>query len=315
MRFRTALLFSAAALSACSTDPKPTQLQTPTGPFKIAITIDDLPVHGAPPKSMTVLQINRQMVEAIQAARIPTMAFVNGKWIEEDPANIAALEVWRDARIPLANHSWAHLDFNEQTVDAYKEQVTRNEPLLDKVDVAGGKRWFRFPYLREGIDPAKRVQMRSFLAGRGYKIAGVSMDFSDWQFNFAYSRCADAGDTKAIARMEDMYLQAARDHVNHSRSLGQAIYGRDIPQVQLMHVGAMSARMMPRLIDLYRSMGAQFVTLAEAQSDPAYAEDNDLRLPPRSQYIGTRAQALGIQFTHPKNNEPELAAMCSGANP
>ena len=315
MRSKLLILLGATMLAGCTTARETAQLPIPTGPFKLAITIDDLPVHGSAPSGMTALQVNRQMVDAIKAARIPAMGFVNGKWIEEDPGNIAALEVWRDAGIPLSNHSWAHLDFNTQTLDAYKQQVTRNEPLLDKVDVGGGKRWFRFPYLREGEDPAKRVQIRRFLADRGYKIAGVSMDFSDWQFNYTYGRCVDSNDTKAIQRMEEMYLEAARDHVNHSRSLGQAIYGRDIPQVQLMHVGAMSARMMPRLIELYRSMGAQFVTLAEAQADPAYAEDNDLRLPARSQYIGSRAGALGIKFTHPKDNEPVLAAMCGGANP
>jgi peptidoglycan/xylan/chitin deacetylase (PgdA/CDA1 family) len=315
MLYRLGVLISAIILAGCATQPAAVQSRMPSGPFKMAITIDDLPVHGSTPKNMTAVQVNRQMVDAITAAGIPAMGFVNGKWIEEDPGNIAALEIWRDAGIPLANHSWAHLDFNTQTLEAYKQQVTRNEPLLEQVDRAGGKRWFRFPYLREGEDPAKRAQIRTFLADRGYKIAGVSMDFADWQFNYAYGRCADAGDTRAVHRMEEMYLQAARDHVNHSRMLGRAIYGREIPQVQLMHVGAMSARMMPRLIDLYRSMGAQFVTLAEAQSDPAYAEDNNLRLPARSQYIGSRAQALGIKFTHPRDNEAELGAMCSGANP
>lgn len=308
MKLRLLLTIAAAiALASCTTSREP---EVPIGPFKMAITIDDLPVHGPVPSRMTPLLINRQMVDAIRAAGVPAMGFVNGHWIEKDPRNLAALEVWRDAGIPLANHSWSHLNFNGQTVEAYKQEITRNEPLLDKVDVAGGKRWFRFPFLGEGDDPAKRAQIRTFLAERGYKIAGVSMDFSDWQFNTAYGRCKDAGDAEALARMEGMYLQAARDHVHHSRRLGRAIYGREIPQVQLMHVGAMSAHMMPRLIDLYRSMGAQFVSLREAQSDPAYAEDNDPRLPARSQFIGSRAQAMGVQFTHPKDNEAELAAMC-----
>ena len=314
MRFKSAFFLSAAVLAGCTTAPQTAQLPTPSGPFKIAITIDDLPVHGPTPAGLTPLQINRQMVDAIRAARIPTMGFVNGQWVEKDPSNLAALEVWRDAGIPLANHSWAHLNFNAVGVEGYKSEITRNEPLLDKVDAAGGKRWFRFPFLGEGDDPAKRAQIRRFLADRGYKLAGVTMDFSDWQFNNAYGRCFNAGDQKAIRRMEDMYLKAVRDHVHHSRQLGLAIYGRDIPQVQLMHVGAMSARMMPRMIELYRSLGAQFVTLAEAQSDPAYAEDNNPRLPARSQFIGSRAQALEIKFEYPKDNEPVLERMCAGTN-
>lgn len=310
MPARIIAVLGGLALASCTSLPGSDTPAAPSGPFKLAITIDDLPVHGGIPNGMTALDVNRQMVEAIKAADIPTMGFVNGSWVEKDPSNLAAVEVWRDAGIPLANHSWSHLNFNDLTLDAYKQEIVRNEPLLDKVDPAGGKRWFRFPFLAEGNDPSKRAQIRGFLADRGYKIAGVTMDFSDWQFNSAYTRCRNAGDQRAIRRMEDMYLRAARDHVHHSRRLGLAIYGREIPQVQLMHVGALSARLMPRLIDLYRSMGAQFVTLSEAQADPAYAEDNDLRLPARSQFIGARAQALGARFNQPADNQAKLEAMC-----
>lgn len=312
MRARITAAFGALALASCTSLPRSDTPAAPSGPFKLAITIDDLPVHGGIPNGMTALDVNRQMVEAIKAADIPTIGFVNGSWVEKDPSALPALEVWRRAGIPLANHSWSHLNFNDLTLDAYKQEIVRNEPLLDKIDPAAGKRWFRFPFLAEGNDPAKRAQIRRFLADRGYKIAGVTMDFSDWQFNSAYTRCRNANDGRAIRRIEDMYLQAAREHVYHSRRLGHAIYGREIPQVQLMHVGALSARLMPRLIDQYRSMGAQFVSLSEAQMDPAYAEDNDLRLPARSQFINARAQALGVTLNYPKDNEATLAAMCSG---
>ena len=46
-----------------------------------------------------------------------------------------------------------------------------------------------------------------------------------------------------------------------------------------MHVGAMDAEMLPRLIDLYKKHGFTFVTLQEAEKDPAYAADLDLSLP------------------------------------
>jgi peptidoglycan/xylan/chitin deacetylase (PgdA/CDA1 family) len=310
MRSLITAVIAALTLASCTSVPRVSTPATPTGPFKLAITIDDLPVHGGIPNGMSATDINRQMVEAIKAAGIPTMGFINGQWVEKDPANLAALQVWQAAGIPLANHSWAHLNFNDVPLDAYKQEIVRNEPLLDKVDPAGGKRWFRFPFLAEGEDAAKRAQIRSFLADRGYKIAGVTMDFSDWQYNSTYTRCRNAGDQRAIRRMEDMYLQAARDHVHHSRRLSRAIYGRDIPQVQLMHVGALSARLMPRLIELYRSMGAQFISLPEAQADPAYAEDNNLRLPARSQFINARAQALGVRLNHPADNQTTLDAMC-----
>jgi hypothetical protein len=76
------------------------------------------------------------------------------------------------------------------------------------------------------------------------------------------------------------YLAAADDSIRHYRQLSQTLYGRDIPYVLLMHVGAFDARMLPRLLELYRSRGFEFVTLQQAESDDFYREDTDLNLPP-----------------------------------
>jgi hypothetical protein len=47
-----------------------------------------------------------------------------------------------------------------------------------------------------------------------------------------------------------------------------------------MHIGALDAEMLPRLIELYRSRGFQFVTLQRAESDEFYRTSTDLSLPP-----------------------------------
>jgi peptidoglycan-N-acetylglucosamine deacetylase len=311
MAIRTWLALAAIALAGCTTPSQDRVDGTAADSFKLAITIDDLPVHGPIPAGTTAFDVNRQMLDGIKATRVSgVMGFVNGHWVEQDPANAAVVDLWRKAGIPLGNHSWSHPNLNALSVEAFKQEIVRNEPILQRQDAGHEWRWFRYPFLAEGDDLAKRTEIRTFLADRGYRIAGVSMDFSDWQFNTAYARCRDANDRASLVRIEDMYLDAARDHVHHSRRLGRAIYGREIPQVLLVHVGAVSAHMMPRLIALYRSMGARFVPLAEAQADPAYAEDNDPRLAPRPQFLGRRAQARGIPIDYPEDRGPELESMC-----
>ena len=44
-----------------------------------------------------------------------------------------------------------------------------------------------------------------------------------------------------------MYLAAAEESIAVSRGTAQKLYRRDIPYVLLMHVSAMSARMMPKV--------------------------------------------------------------------
>lgn len=297
---------AACLLGGCATVP-------PAEAPKIAITIDDLPVHGPMPRGVTALDVNRQMIRAIQRAGTPGVTvFINGHWLEKQPETTAALQAWEDAGIAVGSHSWSHPNLNNVTADQYRQEISRNEPVVERF--ANGKdwHWYRYPYLAEGDDLAKRAEIRTFLADRGYKIAGVSMDFSDWKWTAVYVRCHDAGNQAAIKKLERMYMDAAQAGITYNQRLAKAIYGRDIAHVQLMHVSAFSARMMPRLLELYRKAGFRFVSLPEAQADPAYAEDNDPRLPPRPQFIGQRPTISGVTVTPPTDYTAELDAMCPG---
>ena len=76
--------------------------------------------------------------------------------------------------------------------------------------------------------------------------------------------------------MHDLYLASADGAITPTRALSKEVYGRDIPYVLLMHIGAFDARMLPELIALYRSRGFTFVSLPEAEKDPAYSDDADI---------------------------------------
>jgi hypothetical protein len=86
-------------------------------------------------------------------------------------------------------------------------------------------------------------------------------------------------DAAGIAKLEESYLKVADAEVDHARAIAKAVWGNDIPYVLLMHVGAMDAEMLPKLIELYKKRGFTFVTLQDAEKDPAYAADVDLSLP------------------------------------
>jgi peptidoglycan/xylan/chitin deacetylase (PgdA/CDA1 family) len=211
--------------------------------------------------------------------RKPTV-FVNGLRIEQQPADAGVLQAWRRAGFPLGNHGWSHMDLNQHALEAFEADVSQNEPLLSTWMKDEDWHWFRFPFLSEGDAPVKSAIVRIFLAQHGYKIAGVTMSFGDYEWNEPYARCKTKGDDKAITSLENSYLAAADESITYYRQLSRTLYGRDIPYVLLMHVGAFDAEMLPRLLRLYSSRGFKFVTLAEAESNEFYRQDIDLRLPP-----------------------------------
>ncbi len=166
--------------------------------------------------------------------------------------------------------------------------------LLQRIGAGADWHWFRYPFLQEGTDPAKRAEVRRFLASHGYHIAQVTMDFADYAYNEPYARCLAKDDQAAVARLEQAYLDSARENARGFRTLSKALYGRDIPYVLLMHIGAFDAHMLPRLIALYRELGFRFVTLPEAERDPAYASDVDPSQPPEPVGLVAKARAKGI---------------------
>jgi len=311
MNARSCLLISIAALAvqACTTPAG-----APAGDdLRIAITIDDLPVHGATPPGVSANDVNAEMIGALRAVQAPAFTFVNAVGVERQPETAQALGGWHAAGFPLGNHTWSHRHLSEMTTSEFEAEVVKNEPVLRQYGGNSDWRWFRYPFLDEGETPAKRIAARQVLAKHGYRVAGVTMSFSDWAFTAPYARCAAAGDRAAMAEMERIYLQSVKENVVSSRENARKLYGRDIPYVLLMHVSALSARMMPQVIQTYRAAGFRIVTLQEAESDPVYDGYTDLTqaAPPSD---GELARAKGVTLSAAPDYQARLNAMCGASS-
>jgi peptidoglycan/xylan/chitin deacetylase (PgdA/CDA1 family) len=242
---------------------------------QISITFDDLPAHNVLPPGETRLQVVTEIIQAVSAAHLPApYGFINGIRTEEEPETKRVLDAWRDAGFPLGNHTWSHMNLNQHSLAEFETDTIKNEPLLQTEMGDADWHWFRFPYLAEGDTQAKRAGIRAFLGKHGYKIAGVTMSFSDYNWNAPYARCRSKGDEASIVLLEDSYISAAEQSIGYYRQMSKVLYGRDIPYVLLMHLGAFDARMLPQLLDVYRKRGFTFVSLSEAQKDKFYLRDN-----------------------------------------
>jgi peptidoglycan/xylan/chitin deacetylase (PgdA/CDA1 family) len=277
----------------------------------MAVTFDDLPVHGAMPPGLTRLEIAQSILKTLKREKLPPVyGFINGGRGEEDPTSLSVLQTWRRAGQPLGNHTWAHLDLNKESPEEFEAEVLRNEPMLRKLMGKGDWHWLRYPFLHEGDTVEKRRAVRAWLSAHGYKIAEVSMDFEDYLWNEPYARCAAKHDEPSIQKLHDSYLAVADQYYAVFRELAQLVYGRDVKYVLLMHVGAFDARMLPELLALYRAKGVQFVSLQDALSDPVYREDPDIGEPAGGAFLELMMQTKQIKF--PPNSKPykELEAMC-----
>jgi peptidoglycan/xylan/chitin deacetylase (PgdA/CDA1 family) len=281
------------------------------GAQQVAITFDDLPAHGPLPPGETRIEVANQVIHALQKAHAPpTYGFVNGVLVQQQPDTVGVLGAWLAAGNPLGNHTWAHMNLNQNSLPAFQEEITHNEQLLQLQMKDGDWHWFRFPYLAEGDTTEKSLGVRAFLAQHGYKIAAVTMSFGDYEWNEPYARCSAKKDLKEIEWLEHTYLQAADQDIRFRRSLSKSLYGHDIPYVLLMHIGAFDARMLPRLLNQYKRRGFEFVPLEQAEADPFYKFDVNPKLLSAGDTLEGAANEKHIPFPPREDFSKKLDAVC-----
>jgi peptidoglycan/xylan/chitin deacetylase (PgdA/CDA1 family) len=242
--------------------------------FDIAITVDDLPYHGDLPAGMTRIGIAAQYLQILKAHGVPqAYGFVNAAKLAQTPGSDAVLDAWRAAGYPLGNHTFTHLNLDRAaSLEAWQADLIAGEPAVAQRMAGLDWHYLRFPNLSTGATRERHDGAADLLAARGYKVAHVSVSFDDFAPSEAYARCMAKGDQATIALMEKDFLNSVGDEIARMKTVSRTVYGRMIPQVLLAHLGPWSVRTLPAVLDRLDAAGAHYVTLEQAQADPAYKE-------------------------------------------
>jgi len=295
---RPLTLTAIVALSLLAADGLQTRAAPPSAEDAhpaVALTFDDLPVHGPLPPGLGRAQVARAILAVLRGHHAPpTYGFVNAKALETAPETAEVLQLWREAGHPLGSHTYSHMDLDANTVEAFERDLEGDEPALRRYAGDADWHWLRFPYLHEGETLEKRRAVRRYLSGRGYRVAQVTMSFDDYAYNDPYARCLATDSPAGVAALEDSYVQRAGASIDAAQALARAVYGRDIAHVMLLHIGAFETVMLPRLLDMLAERGFRLVSLPEAQADPAYAIDPDVAMPGGSTLLDQMAKAKGL---------------------
>ena len=244
---------------------------------EIAITVDDLPASNAYYMDAgTITEINSKIVTTLHDQKIPAIGFVNENKLYksgEVDQRIHALAVWLDSGLDLGNHTFTHMSLNRGGLQAFEEDVVRGESvtriLLKQHNMT--MRFFRHPYLDTGRDLETRRQAEAFLAGRGYRIAPVTVDAWDWMFGSVYEDAKRRGDANLQQDLVRWYLAYTDAVLAWTEQLSRELVGYNIKHVLLLHTNQMEADHLKDLLDALRKRGYRFISLDDALADPAYS--------------------------------------------
>lgn len=278
---------------------------------RVAVTFDDLPMTGDAGRSSGefVLENTRKIVGTLKANAVPAIGFVNENKLNaagQREARTQALRAWLDAGMELGNHTYSHKSFYDTPTPAFEQEVMRGEPVTRQLLAEKAKRlrYFRHPFLNTGRTPAAKREFEKFLAGRGYAVAPVTIDNSEWIFAREYADALAKNDSEKARRVAEGYVPYMESMFDFYEKLSTELFGREIPQVLLVHANQLNGDHFGELIGMMRRRGYTFVPLDDALADPAYRSRDD--------YVGevgiSWLQRWLVTRGQPFRKEPEMSA-------
>ncbi|MFC0502069.1 polysaccharide deacetylase family protein [Asaia krungthepensis] len=266
---------------ACASEYRQPALGGPDAPalHAVAMTFDDLPyvmAPGASPQAnrAAALSANAAILDTLRRHAIPVTAFVNEDKVQALGAEGPRLvQRWNEGAFVLANHGFHHFDSNTLTPVQVEREITQGEATIGPLAHQAGRTltFFRFPYNHVGDTEAKRLALSDIVHRHGYRLAATTIDVEDYLFNDAYECAFAHARSDAMGKIERAYLDYVRVEIPYYRALDTRVMGREIPSIMLLHSNRLNAVVLPAIIDIFRKDGTRFITLEEAQADPAYA--------------------------------------------
>ena len=241
---------------------------------KVALTFDDLPALSLFNDQPYVNYLNIMLLRGLKRHHLPAIGFVNESKLDDidRTQQIANLRKWLDGGMNLGNHTFSHESPDALGAKGYVEDIARGEPVTRGLLAERHKplNWFRHPYLETGVPEAVKREIDDWLAGHGYRIAPVTIDADDWEFAEPYDDAISRHDEARRLRIRKQYLEYTERTVAWYQKASDALFGRQIAFVMLLHATRLNADCIDDLSDILKRRKLKGVTLDEAMKDPAY---------------------------------------------
>jgi peptidoglycan/xylan/chitin deacetylase (PgdA/CDA1 family)/ketosteroid isomerase-like protein len=274
-------------------------------PRPLLVTVDDLPIAtGKISDRAERKRVTDEMLAALSKHGVRAVGLVTWRNVR-DPSDVELLHRWLEAGHELGNHSYSHLDYTESAASAYLADVEQGRRKLQELlDRKKQKlRFFRFPFLREGDTRPKLDAMRAYLAKTGQRNLPVTIDTQDWSFDEPWLLALRSADREAAEEVAERYHASLRSAAAHYTPLGDRIFGREVPQILLLHANAIGAAQWDALFTWLSGQGYRFAAADEVLADPAFATPHA--------FVGPRGFSLWDRIRVERRNdatEKELVA-------
>ncbi|MCP9761822.1 polysaccharide deacetylase-like protein [Lacihabitans soyangensis] len=245
---------------------------------QVCFSIDDLPVvnYGINTPEFHN-QITDKLLSGLKKYDIQAIGFVNegkmydakGKVIAFKKAN---LEKWLKYGMDLGNHTLFHKDFNNVDFSDYMAKILKGEKITKALLRKYNKemKYFRHPFLHVGATKNRADSLENFLKKHNYITAPVTIDNEDYLFANAYQKALIKKDTVLAQTIGKDYISYMEQKIFYYEKMSHALFGRQIPQILLIHANLLNADYIQALAEIYTKNGYKFTSMDQTMADEAY---------------------------------------------
>lgn len=209
-----------------------------------------------------------QLLEALERNQMPpTLGFVVGKYLDAK-----LQEEWLRRGNLMGNMTYSFKILRRTTPQEFIQDVQMNDRLLAPLwqKYKPQQKYFRYPRFRAEQPGDDQIQAALKLAG--YLAVPATIDPRDDQFNNVYRWALEAGDQSCANLIKSYFRTLLLDRSLKARQVAMRLVGRDVKHILVLRANRFTCENLADILAWYKQLGARFITIGEALSDPIYSD-------------------------------------------
>lgn len=230
---------------------------------EISLTFDDCPRKIS--KLMNGMDRAKKLTDELKKANVQQVAFFCNSPSRSEDGN-ERIHWFANAGHLIANHTAEHTDLDKIPVNEFIKGIDQADKELSSF--ANFRKWFRFPFLHEGKNPADVEAVRAHLNKIGYINGYVTADTEDWYMNEVLVKGIDAGKQFHLKRLCRTYRKMIVEDAEFFDNMSVKALGRSVSHVMLLHETDLNALCIGEVVKGLRKNGWKIVSPDVSYSDP-----------------------------------------------
>jgi peptidoglycan-N-acetylglucosamine deacetylase len=210
-----------------------------------------------------------KLVKALADNQIPpTVDFIEGDTFD------AGLEAeWLRSGNLLGNYSYDRRKAKNNSPKEFVDNIARNDQLLAQLwkGFPQKRKYFRYPHLKAIRNGPDREIVKAYLKQNSYVEVPITIDAQDALFAQMYCGAQAKGDSDCANLLKANFFSLLLDTTTKARAIAREVAGREIKHILVIRANQLTCDTLAEMLAWFKGLGARFISLDEALSDPIYA--------------------------------------------